>query len=97
MRTCGNCGTPVQNNLKYCDDCRERSVEEENAKVAARVRVKEDEVEDRSEIRKFLWWAFGILVVACPLLGFILGGAVVSIIFGILGLLIFCMLEQFTH
>ena len=54
-----------------------------------------DEVDDG--MRRFLWWSFIGLVVIFPAFGYFVGNAFFGILFGVLGLFLFLMLEQMTH
>lgn len=97
MRPCANCGTPIANNRSACDDCQklpELLTKTSRNDDAPGSMVDDD---DRRDIHKFLWWAFGLLVVLFPVLGFFLGGVVIALIFGFLGVWIFAMLEKLTH
>ena len=49
------------------------------------------------DVRSFVSWSFAIFVVALPLIGYLLGGAVISLIFVFLGIVIFALLEQLSH
>jgi uncharacterized membrane protein YvbJ len=97
MRPCGKCGCPAENDLQICDRCRADTLANDKTERDARTKIDEGEVDDRSSIRKFLFWSFTILTIALPLLGYLLGGIPIAVVFGILGMTIFVMLEQLSH
>ena len=97
MRPCDHCGCPIANDLLHCETCATTASKQEEPEAFTNSTAQNKNNEDRTDIHRFLWWAFGILVVALPALGYILGGAVVALMFGFLGFMIFAMLEKFTH
>ena len=60
---------------------------------------RQNDIEDESDegMRKFLWWSFFALVVIFPAFGYFVGNAFFGVLFGVLGLLLFLMLEHMTH
>ena len=97
MRPCSNCGVPIANNLANCRNCEASS--EAGTKCIDNATPSDDRgfIDERGVIRGFLWWAFGILVLLVPGIGYLLGGTAIAVIFGILGFIVFVMLEKTTH
>ena len=97
MRPCANCGAAIGNHLTTCPDCKQppQSSKEADKEVAPTDSSYADD--DRSEVRRFLWWSFVVLVIFTSILGYLLGGPVGAAMLGILGFVVFLMLEQLTH
>ena len=98
MRPCSNCGSPIANNLTTCSDCVDQPPTLMNVVRDQDASKHSSEDDDRrGGVYKFLSWAFVILVVLLPALGYLLGGLVIAIVFGVMGLIVFGLLEQLSH
>jgi|GEM_PF-3895270 len=99
MRPCSKCGAAIANDLTTCPDCKQspQSSKEADTDTEAAPAHSSSADDDRSEMRRFLWWSFAVLVVCTSILGYLVGGPVGATMLGILGFIVFLMLEQLTH
>ena len=97
MRPCTNCGSPIANNQTTCLECLGIPKKTVQPSLNNTPDTQTDDPEDRTQIHKFLWWAFALLILFLPALSFVLSGTVIALLLLVIGVFIFVMLEQLTH
>lgn len=96
MRPCRICGNPIANHMATCPDCHMDEPQSMDNRVCQEPPAQSTDADDRRDSYRFLLWSFAVLLILVPAIGYLLGGPVFGIIYGVLGALIFGLLVQVT-